>query len=173
MNFRAVLLDAARVRKAAELTVKDLLFDVPQAEESVRQGMITTANRLVTMYATGGLASITAFIETSIPAQERESAAQAYFNMLRTVLGNLYIEVLQAEGLDPAKGVSEADSAFFDDAISVMGNLEAYATPFYLQLVDYEHVEASGLQITRAPGKDTVYLGCVMLIMGIFVMFYI
>ena len=173
MNFRAVLLDAARVRKAAELTVKDLLFDVPQAEESVRQGMITTANRLVTMYATGGLASITAFIETSIPEQERESAAQAYFNMLRTVLGNLYIEVLQAEGLDPAKGVSEADSAFFDDAISVMGNLEAYATPFYLQLVDYEHVEASGLQITRAPGKDTVYLGCVMLIMGIFMMFYI
>lgn len=173
MNFRAVLLDAARVRKAAELTVKDLLFDVPQAEESVRQGMITTANRLVTMYATGGLASITAFIETSIPEEERESAAQAYFNMLRTVLGNLYIEVLQAEGLDPAKGVSEADSAFFDDAISVMGNLEAYATPFYLQLVDYEHVEASGLQITRAPGKDTVYLGCVMLIMGIFMMFYI
>jgi cytochrome c biogenesis protein len=173
MNFRALLLDAARVQKAAKLTVNDLLLDVKQAEDKVREGMIITANRLVTMYAAGGLAAVTNFIDTNIPEDQREVAAQAYFNMLRTVLGNLYVEVLEEEGLELEKGVSEADSVFFDDAISVMGNLEAYATPFYLQLVDYEHIQASGLQITRAPGKDTVYLGCVMLILGIFMMFYI
>jgi len=173
MNFRALLLDAARVQKAAELTVNDLLADVKQAEDKVRQGMVITANRLVTMYAAGGLAAVTKFIDTNIPEDQREVAAQAYFNMLRTVLGNLYVEVLEGEKIDLEKGVSEVDSVFFDDAISVMGNLEAYTTPFYLQLTDYEHIEASGLQITRAPGKDTVYLGCVMLILGIFMMFYI
>ncbi|NNG14332.1 MAG: cytochrome c biogenesis protein ResB [Gammaproteobacteria bacterium] len=173
MNFRVLLLDAKRIQKSAELTVKDLLADVKQAESKVRDGMVTTANRLVTMYAAGGMAAVTKFIDTNIPEDQREVAAQAYFNMLRTVLGNLYVEVLEAEGIDLNKGVSEADSVFFDDAISVMGNLEAYETPFYLQLKDYEHIEASGLQITRAPGKDTVYLGCVMLILGIFMMFYI
>lgn len=173
MTFRALLLDAARVRKAAELTVNDLLADVKQAEDKVREGMIITANRLVTMYAAGGMASVTKFIDTNIPEDQRDAAAQAYFNMLRTVLGNLYVEVLEGEKIDLEKGVSEADSIFFDDAISVMGNLEDYATPFYLQLMDYEHVQASGLQITRAPGKDTFYLGCVMLILGIFMMFYI
>lgn len=173
MNFRSLLLDAARVQKASELTVKDLLQDVKQPEDKVRQGMIATATRLVTMYAKGGLAEVTKFIDTNIPKEQRDVAAQAYFNMLRTVLGNLYVEVLEAEGVKLENGVSDKDSVFFDDAISVMGNLEAYATPFYLQLTDFEHVQASGLQITRAPGKDTVYLGCVMLILGIFMMFYI
>lgn len=173
MKFRALLLDAGRVQKAAELTVKDLLLDVKQADDQVRQGMITTANRLVTMYAENGLTAVTKFIDTNIPEGQREVAAQAYFNMLRTVLGNLYVEVLEEEGVDLQQGLTETDSIFFDDAVSVMGNLEAYDTPFYLQLTDFEHIEASGLQITRAPGKDTVYLGCVMLIMGIFMMFYI
>ena len=173
MNFRTLLLDAKRVQKSAELTVKDLLTEVKDADDKVRAGMVVTANRLVTMYTAGGLAEVTKFIDNNIPEAERKDAAQAYFNMLRTVLGNLFVEVLEDEKVNLETGVSEADSLFFDDAISVMGNLEAYATPFYLQLTDYEHIEASGLQITRAPGKDTFYLGCVMLILGIFIMFYI
>ena len=43
----------------------------------------------------------------------------------------------------------------------------------FLRLQEYEHVEATGLQITRAPGQNIVYLGCVMLIAGVFFMFYL
>ncbi len=33
--------------------------------------------------------------------------------------------------------------------------------------------EASGLQLTRSPGKNLVYLGSILLVMGIFAMMYI
>jgi cytochrome c biogenesis protein len=34
-------------------------------------------------------------------------------------------------------------------------------------------VKASVLQVTRSPGKKVVYLGCLLLVLGIFSMFYI
>jgi cytochrome c biogenesis protein len=43
----------------------------------------------------------------------------------------------------------------------------------YLQLDEFREVKASVLQVTRSPGKKIVYLGCVLLIAGIFAMFYI
>ncbi len=38
---------------------------------------------------------------------------------------------------------------------------------------EYDHRQATGLQITRTPGKKFVYLGFSMLIAGIFFLFYI
>jgi cytochrome c biogenesis protein len=40
-------------------------------------------------------------------------------------------------------------------------------------MTGFKQIQASGLQMTKAPGKDIVYFGSVMLILGIFVMFYI
>ena len=42
-----------------------------------------------------------------------------------------------------------------------------------MQLKEYEHREASGLQLTRSPGKNLVYSGSVLLVLGIFAMIYI
>ena len=41
------------------------------------------------------------------------------------------------------------------------------------QLAEFKHRESSGIQITRHPGQNIFYLGCLMLIVGIFMMFYI
>jgi cytochrome c biogenesis protein len=43
----------------------------------------------------------------------------------------------------------------------------------YLSLEDFTEVKASVLQVTRSPGKKVVYLGCLLLVLGIFSMFYI
>jgi cytochrome c biogenesis protein len=40
-------------------------------------------------------------------------------------------------------------------------------------MTNYEQLEASGLQLTRSPGKNLVYLGSVLLVLGIFAMIYI
>jgi cytochrome c biogenesis protein len=59
------------------------------------------------------------------------------------------------------------------DAIEAVGSLPAYASPVYLSLVDYTHIESTGLQIARSPGKNTVYFGCALLIAGVFLLFYV
>jgi cytochrome c biogenesis protein len=43
----------------------------------------------------------------------------------------------------------------------------------YLQLDDFTEVKASVLQVTRSPGKNVVYLGCILLVLGVFSMFYV
>ena len=43
----------------------------------------------------------------------------------------------------------------------------------FLQLDGFDEVKASGLQITRSPGKTIVYLGSMLLVLGIICMFYI
>ena len=43
----------------------------------------------------------------------------------------------------------------------------------FLQLKEFNEVKASVLQVTRSPGKKVVYLGCLLLTLGVFAMFYI
>jgi cytochrome c biogenesis protein len=40
-------------------------------------------------------------------------------------------------------------------------------------MTDFEEVKASVFQVTRSPGKTTVYIGCLLLTIGIFAMLYI
>jgi cytochrome c biogenesis protein len=48
-----------------------------------------------------------------------------------------------------------------------------YPSPILFQLVDFTQVQASVFQVARAPGKTLVYLGSVLLIVGVFVMLYV
>jgi cytochrome c biogenesis protein len=45
--------------------------------------------------------------------------------------------------------------------------------PVLLQLDDFQQIQASVFQIARAPGKKLVYLGAVLLILGVFAMLYV
>jgi cytochrome c biogenesis protein len=42
-----------------------------------------------------------------------------------------------------------------------------------LQLQGFEQVKASVFQVTRSPGKNVVYLGCLFLVLGVFAMLYV
>jgi cytochrome c biogenesis protein len=48
-----------------------------------------------------------------------------------------------------------------------------YGAPVYLQLKGFDEVKASVFQVTRSPGKNVVYLGCLLLVLGVFSMIYI
>jgi cytochrome c biogenesis protein len=48
-----------------------------------------------------------------------------------------------------------------------------YPAPLLFQLADFKQVQASVFQVARAPGKNIVYLGAVLLIVGVFAMLYI
>jgi cytochrome c biogenesis protein len=48
-----------------------------------------------------------------------------------------------------------------------------YPAPMLLQLENFEQVQASVFQVARAPGQKLVYLGALLLIVGVFAMLYI
>lgn len=173
MKFRALIQNPERVKKTAGQTVGDLLIGYGKADDKIRQDMTISAVRLVGLFIKNGADGINNYIKKTLPTAQQQKASQAYGDILQKVMGNLYLELLEEEGINISEGVNQADAQFFNDAYSAMGDLQAYGSNLYLQLEDFEHIQASGLQITRSPGKDMFYLGCVMLIAGIFMMFYI
>ena len=58
-------------------------------------------------------------------------------------------------------------------AVFALSDAQHYPAPMAFELKDFEQVQASVFQVARAPGKNVVYLGCVLLIIGIFAMLYI
>lgn len=48
-----------------------------------------------------------------------------------------------------------------------------YPAPMTFQMTDFQQVQASVFQVSRAPGKTVVYIGCLFLILGVFAMLYV
>jgi len=58
-------------------------------------------------------------------------------------------------------------------AVLSLADAFAYPVPLWFTLSDFQQRQASVFQLTRAPGKTLVYLGCLLLIIGVFAMLYI
>ena len=76
-------------------------------------------------------------------------------------------------GVDLSQDISEADGLFFDDAVNAVAAVGNYGAPIYIQLDTFRHIQSTGLQIAKAPGKTLVYIGFALLIAGVFCMFYV
>ncbi|CPO17045.1 cytochrome C-type biogenesis transmembrane protein [Bordetella pertussis] len=57
--------------------------------------------------------------------------------------------------------------------MAALSDLAFYPAPVMFSLTDFQERQGSVFQVARTPGKNAVYLGCVLLILGIFAMFYI
>ena len=58
-------------------------------------------------------------------------------------------------------------------AVAALSDLAHYPAPLLLTLKSFTHVQASVFQVSRTPGKSLVYLGCLLLVLGVFTMFYV
>jgi len=86
------------------------------------------------------------------------------------VLGRMYIELLNERGV---QAPGEQDERFLADTVTAINALALYGSPIYLQMTGFEHIQASGLQITKSPGKAVVYFGSFLLTLGVFMLFYL
>jgi cytochrome c biogenesis protein len=63
--------------------------------------------------------------------------------------------------------------AFMTQAVLALSDVHAYPAPMAFELKDFKQVQASVFQVTRSPGRVVVYLGCALLILGVFAMLYV
>lgn len=92
--------------------------------------------------------------------------------MLNGTMWELWQVAHEHNGLAPVEA-SEQHGRFLQLATNALSDSFFYGAPVYLQLDDFVEVKASVLQVTRSPGKKVVYLGCLLLVAGVFAMFYI
>ncbi|HEX5344311.1 MAG TPA: cytochrome c biogenesis protein ResB, partial [Duganella sp.] len=174
MRLRAALQDpelraAAAKRYAERATPKSATGD------ALRTQLQASADKSLGIFAgdnkAGGFMAISQFLE-KIPQAEQEKAADVVMKILNGSLWDLWQAARAKDGL-PAVTEDETHARFLQLATNALSDAFFYGAPVYLQLDDFTHVQASVFQVTRSPGKNVVYLGCLFLVLGVFAMFYI
>jgi cytochrome c biogenesis protein len=120
----------------------------------------------------GGLQAVSAFLENNVPQAERERASDVLVRILNGTLFELMQLSRERAGLAPLER-SEATQQFMTQAVISLSDTFFDPAPMTFQLKDFTHVQASVFQVARAPGQNIVYLGCLLLIVGVFAMLYI
>jgi cytochrome c biogenesis protein len=171
MRLRGIMFDPAMAGEIAKRMSGKALEGQNANADLVAKFESSTA-RLLQAFAAGGYTAVAKLIEESVPEAEREKAAMTYLK----IIGNAAFEglVLSRERAGLAAPQSnEVTQQFVHEALNSMSDIFFYGTPFYLELSGFEQQQASGFQLTRSPGKNLVYGGSVLLVLGIFAMIYL
>ncbi|WKK89597.1 cytochrome c biogenesis protein ResB [Diaphorobacter sp. C33] len=120
----------------------------------------------------GGLQAISDFMEVNVPEDERNRASEVLVRILNGALFELAQITRERAGLAPLPQ-NGATQAFMTQAVLSLSDAQAYPVPLAFELRDFKQVQASVFQVARAPGKNVVYLGCALLIIGVFAMLYV
>ncbi len=119
-----------------------------------------------------GLQAISDFMEANLPESERGRAGEVLIRILNGALYELAQVTREQAGLKPLEP-SEKTQGFMTQAVLALNDVNAYPVPMAFELKDFKQVQASVFQVTRGPGRNVVYLGCALLILGVFAMLYV
>ncbi len=120
----------------------------------------------------GGLPALSRFIESDVPEADRQRVSEVLLRILNGSLFELHQLARERAGLKPAE-TDAATQTFMTQAVLSLSDSLYYPAPMLLQLENFEQVQASVFQVARAPGQKLVYLGALLLIVGVFAMLYI
>jgi cytochrome c biogenesis protein len=174
MLLRAALADPALRVVAARAYAERVAPSGGSADLTAQ--LATSAAKTLDIFAgqgagDGGYAGVAKFLE-KIPAGEQERAADLFMKMLNGVMWELWQAAHARADMAPVTA-DQQNGRFLQLSLNALSDNVFYAAPVYLQLDDFTEVKASVLQVTRSPGKNVVYLGCILLVLGVFSMFYV
>jgi cytochrome c biogenesis protein len=177
MRLRAALADPG-LREEAARRYAERAMPQAKSDAALARQLQESAAKTLSIFAgegsggkDGGYLAVSQFLER-IPAAEQEKAANVFMKMLNGAMWELW-QTAHARAGEPPVEPTEAHGRFLQLATNALSDSFFYGAPVYLSLEDFTEVKASVLQVTRSPGKKVVYLGCLLLVLGIFSMFYI
>ncbi|KLU27431.1 cytochrome C biogenesis protein ResB [Caballeronia mineralivorans PML1(12)] len=186
MNLRAALETPALRDEAARRFAQR---SVPEANAELQKHLEESASRVLNLFAgadetgvaavpgqpgavLGGFQAIAGFIDKSVPKGEQEKAAGLLLRMLEGATWDLW-QISRAQNGLPEAQPDAKNTQFVQSSINALSDSFLYGSPVFLQLDSFKQIQASVFQLTRAPGKKVVYLGSLLLVLGIFSMFYV
>jgi cytochrome c biogenesis protein len=168
------LRDAAARRYATAAT--------PPNQPQLTPQLQLTAQRALTLFSgaaakpgdevRGGLPALSQFIERDVPEADRQRVSEVLLRILNGSLFELHQIARERDRLKPA-ATDAAAQGFMTQAVMSLSDSLYYPSPMLLQLQNFDQVQASVFQVARAPGQKLVYLGAILLIVGVFSMLYI
>jgi cytochrome c biogenesis protein len=175
MRLRAAILNPAIRARAAHQYAMRALPGARDAAPALQNQLEQSATKGLEIFAgndkQSGYVAVSKFLER-VPQKEQEKAADIFMKILNGSLWDLW-QIARADAKLPPIVADEKHARFLQLATNAYADLIFYGAPVYLQLTGFDEIKASVLQVSRAPGKKVVYLGCLLLVLGIFSMLYV
>ena len=179
-RLQSALHDEAMRRQAVKTYVQAA---VGQGNVQLEQQLTISAQRTIDLFAgvesvragdksSGGLQAISDFLQDRVPQEDQQRTSGVLIRILNGVMLQLLQDARVKDKL-PALTLDERTENFMNQSIMALSDAFYYPEPFVLQLKSFDQVQASVFQVTRAPGQKIVYLGCLLLVLGVFAMLYI
>ena len=143
-----------------------------QLADSARRALgLFAGQELINGQPAAGLQALADFMEANVPEAERQRAGEMFVRILNGVLFELDAVAREQAKVPPLP--QDKVPAFMTQVVLALSDAPLYVAPMAFLLTDFTQVQASVFQVARAPGKTIVYLGCALLIIGIFAMLYV
>lgn len=183
MRLRQALDDPAQRDRAARRYVA---LAAPADRPEIAEQLLGTTRRVLGLFAgsergklpgtqganVNGLQALADFLEATVPEADRLRVSEVMLRILNGSLFELMNLTREQAGLAALKPSPEAER-FMTLAVTSVSDSYFYPAPMIFQLKDFKQVQASVFQVARAPGQTLVYIGCALLILGVFVMLYV
>jgi len=166
MRLRAAMADPT-LRAAASRR-----FAAQSAPANVSATLAESAQKALEAVAEGGINQLGQLLEKTVPEAERERAAEVVLRLLTGAFWELWQQARTKDGLRPLER-NEDNVRFAQLALNAVSDAQLFDAPLLVALNDFQEVKASVFQVTRSPGKTTVYIGCLLLTLGVFAMLYV
>ena len=170
MRLRAAVLDRELHQTASANLARRML--PADATDLFRGQLSESARRALETFGSQGFQAVAAFIEKGVPETEREKAADVFVRLLNGAAFEVWQLRRERDGLKRVPA-DEVTGRFVQDSLNAISDSFFYGAPVYLHLNSFDEVKASVFQLTRSPGKNIVYLGSLLLVLGVFAMLYI
>lgn len=175
MRLRAAIMNPELRALAAQRYAARAMPEAREGSALLRGQLMESARKGLDIFAgndkESGFIAVSRFLE-KVPSDEQEKAADIFMKILNGSLWELWQAARERDNLPPV-APDEKHARFLQLATNAFADSFFYGAPVYLQLREFEEIKASVLQVTRSPGKNVVYFGCLLLVLGIFAMFYI
>lgn len=175
IRLRAALANPQLRQEAAQRYAQRVIPNAKGDGGRLHGQLLQSAERGLAIFAgdgkEAGYVMVSKFLER-LPEAEQEKAATAFMKILNGSMWELWQTAREKDGLKPV-AADDKHGRFLQLATNALSDAFFYGAPVYLQLKEFNEVKASVLQVTRSPGKNIVYLGCLLLTLGVFAMFYI
>ena len=154
--------------RSEELLLKNinLLADQASSLNSVeaKENFKKNTQDIFNVYLKSGYSGLAAMIEDTVALENQESVADSYIKIIYFLAESMNQELI-------TNNIIEND--FLQDALNAYSDSFFYGDSPFLILNEYEKIYASGMQLTKDPGKIWVYIGSLFLVIGIFCMIYV
>ncbi len=147
-------------------------FAKSAAPAPMQKALADSAQKALDALSSNGLVGLANILEQTVQASERERAADVVVRMLTGAFWEVLQQSRVTRGL-PRQALNEDNQNFAQRALNAYSDAKLFDAPLLITLSDFTEVKASVFQVTRSPGKTTVYLGCLLLTLGVFAMLYV